>query len=120
MSTLPIEVVSPALPVLDVAVLPNLTVPAAVNKFDHEVPFEPEFGSNISSVLFENVDETAAITIKDEIENSIENFEPRVSLIDVEVEPDYDNNELIAKILYTIVGIDVPPQQLEFVLLPTR
>ena len=85
-----------------------------------EVPFEPEFGSNISSVLFENVDETAAITIKDEIENSIENFEPRVSLIDVEVEPDYDNNEFIAKILYTIVGIDVPPQQLEFVLLPTR
>ena len=85
-----------------------------------EVPFEPEFGSNISNALFENVDETAAITIKDEIENSIENFEPRVSLIDVEVEPDYDNNEFIAKILYTIVGIDVPPQQLEFVLLPTR
>ena len=41
MSTLPIEVVVPE-PVVVVAVLPNLIVPAPENRFDQEVPFDPE------------------------------------------------------------------------------
>ena len=85
-----------------------------------EVPFEPEFGSNISSALFENVDETAAITIKDEIENSIENFEPRVELISVEVFPNFDNNQFDVLIIYEIIGTNVPVQELQFALQSTR
>ncbi len=82
--------------------------------------FNPDFGSNISKVLFENIDEISAIQIKEEIELSIKNFEPRVRLQEVEVNPDYDNNQFDVTINYRITGIDVPPQQLEFVLLPTR
>ena len=82
--------------------------------------FNPDFGSNVSKLLFENLDEVTALAIRDEIETAINNYEPRVSLIDVEVTPDFDGNSLDAKIKYRIVGADIPPQQLEFVLLPTR
>ena len=82
--------------------------------------FNPEFGSEISKVLFENIDEISAISIKDEIETSIRNYEPRVNIEEVDIEPNYDNNQFDVRINYKIVGIDVPPQQLEFVLLPSR
>ena len=50
--------------------------------------FNPEFGSEISKVLFENIDEISAISIKDEIETSIRNYEPRVQLEEVDIEAD--------------------------------
>jgi len=82
--------------------------------------FNENFGSSISRSLFENLDNSSALVIKDEIENSIRNYEPRVSLIDVQVNPDFDNNAFDVVIIYRIVGIDVPAQQLQFVLQPTR
>lgn len=85
-----------------------------------EKPFAPNFGSNATAMLFENIDSLTAVSIKDEIEDSIRKYEPRVSLTNVEVIPNYDENSYDAIITYRIVGIDVPSQQLEFVLQPTR
>ena len=85
-----------------------------------EKPFDPEFGSGISESLFENLDEVTALAIKEEIEYSIVNYEPRVDLVSVVVDPDYDGNQYFVTIVYIIVGLNVPPQQLEFVLLPSR
>ena len=82
--------------------------------------FNPNFGSRVSESLFENVDNSSAIVIRDEIRNSIKNFEPRVKLLNVFVRPNSEFNEMNVTIEYEIIGIDVPPQQLEFVLLPTR
>jgi len=82
--------------------------------------FNPEFGSRVSESLFENVDEVSAIAIRDEIRSSIINYEPRVKLFDVRVNPNPDENEMNVTVKYEIVGIDIPPQQLDFVLLPTR
>ena len=82
--------------------------------------FNPNFGSRVSESLFENVDNSSAIVIRDEIRNSIKNFEPRVKLLNVFVRPNGEFNEMNVTIEYEIIGIDVPPQQLEFVLLPTR
>jgi phage baseplate assembly protein W len=82
--------------------------------------FDSNFGSRISNSLFENVDEISASIIKDEIRNSIINYEPRVELIDVQTTPDYDNASFDVLIQYRIIGADVLPQQLEFVLQPTR
>jgi phage baseplate assembly protein W len=82
--------------------------------------FNPDFGSRISESLFENVDEVSALAIEDEIKSSIVNFEPRVNLLSTIVAPNPDDNEMNVTIEYEIVGIDIPPQQLEFVLLPTR
>ena len=82
--------------------------------------FNPDFGSRISESLFENVDEVSALAIEDEIKCSIINFEPRVNLLNTNVVPNPDDNEMNVTIEYEITGIDIPPQQLEFVLLPTR
>ena len=82
--------------------------------------FNPDFGSRISESLFENVDEVSALAIEDEIKSSIINFEPRVNLLSTNVVPNPDDNEMNVTIEYEIAGIDIPPQQLEFVLLPTR
>ena len=82
--------------------------------------FNPEFGSRVSESLFEIVDEASTIAIRDEIRSSIINYEPRVNLLDVIVNPNPDENEMDVSITYEIVGIDIPPQQLDFVLLPNR
>ena len=81
--------------------------------------FNPEFGSRVSESLFEIVDEVSTIAIRDEIRSSIINYEPRLNLLDVLVNPNPDENEMNVTIKYEIVGIDIPPQQLDFVLLPT-
>ena len=56
--------------------------------------FNPDFGSRVSESLFENVDEVSAIAIRDEIRSSIINYEPRVNLLDVLVNPNPDDNEM--------------------------
>tara|TARA_B100000287_G_scaffold376933_1_gene378416 strand:- start:2347 stop:2748 length:402 start_codon:yes stop_codon:yes gene_type:complete len=82
--------------------------------------FEPDFGSNISGSLFENLDDISSDIISDQIRQSINNWEPRVDLIDVETFPNFDNNSFDVMITYEIIGADLLPQQLEFVLQPTR
>jgi phage baseplate assembly protein W len=82
--------------------------------------FNSNLGSEVSKVLFENMDEITASVLQDEIKNTIDNYEPRVNLISVDVSPNYDTNEFYTTITYNIVGIDVLPQQLSFALQPTR
>ena len=82
--------------------------------------FDSDFGSEVSATLFENLEDVSAITIRDEIEYSINTYEPRVELLNVDSLPNYDNNEYNVVITYQIKGSDTPPQDLEFVLLPSR
>ena len=82
--------------------------------------FQPTFGSRVSQMLFENMDEITSLSIRDEIENSIRRFEPRVDLKSVQVNPDFDGNQYNVVITYQIIGADISEQQLEFVLQPTR
>jgi len=82
--------------------------------------FDQNFGSRISASLFENIDDITASVIVDEISHSIERYEPRVDLINVEVFPDFDNNSFDVLIIYDIIGADVPPQELQFALQSTR
>ena len=82
--------------------------------------FNPNFGSRITESLFENIDEISATVIVDEIRESIDNYEPRVELIDVKVNPDYENNGFGVNIVYEIIGIEIPAQELQFVLQSNR
>ena len=93
----------------------NLVLTSPGEKF-----FEPELGSRVNSLLFEPLDNIIASEIRDEIENVINRFEPRVDLQNVTVVPDFDNGELNVTIRYDIVGIEVQPQQLTFALQPAR
>jgi phage baseplate assembly protein W len=66
------------------------------------------------------LDDITASSVRDEIENVINNYEPRVELISVDAVPNYDDGELNVTIQYYIIGIDAQPQQLSFALQPTR
>ena len=82
--------------------------------------FQPELGSRVSKLLFEPLDNIIASEVRDEIENVITRFEPRVALDSVTAVPDFDNGELNVTIRYRIVGIEAQAQQLTFALQPTR
>ncbi len=82
--------------------------------------FDEDFGSRISQSLFENINDISANIIRNEIKNSLKLYEPRVNVREVEVKPNFDQNEFNATIIYEIIGADVPPQELQFVLQSTR
>ena len=82
--------------------------------------FNNDFGSGVQGLLFENIDDVTASSIHDAIEECIDNYEPRVDLIDVKVTPNYENAEFDVRLEYYIVGIDAQSQQLSFALEPTR
>jgi len=84
------------------------------------VPGEKFFQEDFGSDVFENIDDISASNIKDQIQRSIVNFEDRVNLREVKVLPDFDGNTFDVIIRYDIVGADIPPQELQFVLQSNR
>ena len=82
--------------------------------------FNQSFGSRITESLFENIDEITATIIVDEIRQSIDNYEPRVEVDDVRAFPDYENNSFDVIIVYSVIGSQVPSQELQFVLQSSR
>ena len=85
-----------------------------------ERPFQPVLGTGVSQLLFENMDRLTASAIRSEIRSTIENFEPRVEINEILVEPDFEGNAFNVTVQYFIIGIDVPEQELTFALAPTR
>ena len=95
--------------------LRNLVLTAPGERF-----FNNDLGSRVNRLLFQNMDDLTASSIKSEIENTINNFEPRVKLLSTRVSANPDSYEFDVIITYEIVGIDAPAQQLSFALQPTR
>jgi len=85
-----------------------------------ERPFAPNLGCGVNALLFENMDSVTTSVVRDEIIQTIDNYEPRVSLIDVKVDADTDGNELFITIQYQVIGAEIRPQELTFALQPTR
>ena len=59
----------------------------------YEKPFHPEIGSGVRDLLFENMTPFVSNTLRKLIEDTITNFEPRVRLAEVAVNPNFDNNQ---------------------------
>ena len=85
-----------------------LTVPG-------EKPFQPLVGSRVNELLFEPLDAFTADAIKEEVINTIKQYEPRVNLTKVEVTPIYANNKINIDIEYQIVGLPIV-ESISFVL----
>ena len=85
-----------------------------------ERPFQPELGCDVQNMLFEPLDYASAGTIKQEIRETIDRYEPRVTVTKIECTPDFDNNGYNVEMLYTIVGREDVPVGIEFILERTR
>lgn len=87
-----------------------------------ERPFQSDLGSSIRRSLFELLDYGTAATIRTEITELIDKYEPRVNLINVEVIPEYDQNAYSVFIEFEIKGRERADALLstEFILARTR
>jgi phage baseplate assembly protein W len=77
-------------------------------------------GTEVEASLFEVQSPEVANNLKIDIENVLKNYEPRVADVEVEVNYPLDSNEIYIQIAYTIVGLPLPTQNIEFVLQSTR
>lgn len=82
--------------------------------------FNSTIGSNVRSSLFDFVDFGTAANIQTQIETAIENYEPRVDNLVVEVLPLPDENSFEVTIIFDIIGQEIPRQTINFILEATR
>ena len=82
--------------------------------------FEPLIGTDIRESLFENYSRTTVTVIRDQIRETVENYEPRVTNVGIEVDARPDRNGFEVKVLFDIVGLSTPTQSFSFLLEPTR
>jgi len=72
-----------------------------------ERQFEPEFGSHINQLLFEKMNPITELTLKNEIIFALQNYEPRISVVNIDVVPNYDNQVYNVKISYLINKLNI-------------
>ena len=109
----------------DITVLKNenaikRSVRNIVNTIPRERFFNPELGSDVRSSLFNFVDYGTASVIQKQIQIAIENFEPRVDNLQVNVFPRPDSNEFEVNVIFDIIGQQFPTQEFTFLLEATR
>ena len=74
----------------------------------YERPFQPAIGSNINGLLFENISPITASIIETEIQNVLDNFEPRATISDITVTALEDQNAFFARVTFFIGNNTTP------------
>lgn len=79
-----------------------------ISTSNYERLFQPEIGSGVRALLFEQMDTVTAATLKRTIIQTLQNFEPRVVVQEVSVSPDFDNNAFSVGMTFLIVNRTEP------------
>ena len=74
------------------------------NRF--EKPFRPNFGGNLSNLLFELVDSFSDREARVQIQNAISLYEPRALVLEVSVNPSPDNNLIKVKVVFQVINTE--------------
>lgn len=82
--------------------------------------FNSTLGSQVRKSLFDFVDYGTASVIQDQVREVINNYEPRVNNVIVQVDPIPDLNEFEVTVTFDIIGQEIPTQQFTFILEATR
>ena len=72
--------------------------------YTYEKPFHPEISSGVRDMLFELMTPVTAALLARQIQDVIENFEPRARLVGVKAIPDYDRNSYTVSVEFYIVN----------------
>lgn len=70
----------------------------------YERPFQPEIGSNVRKLLFENVDNFIASQLESALEETVTNFEPRVQISKITAVPSPDENRYNIQMEFFIIN----------------
>ena len=73
-----------------------------INTNHYEKPFHPEIGSNLRAMLFELMTPQMNHVISKQIENLINNYEPRCNLVEVFAQPMFDRNGYSVQISFMV------------------
>ena len=73
-----------------------------------ERPFHPEIGGNVRALLFEPVTPLTALNLQRKIEEVLNNFEPRIKLVQILANPDIDRNRYQVQISFYVIGVSNP------------
>tara|TARA_R100001510_G_C7484364_1_gene94954 strand:- start:10 stop:411 length:402 start_codon:yes stop_codon:yes gene_type:complete len=109
----------------DLPVLSNeRAIVRSVRNLVETIPTERFFnsliGTDIRDSLFDNFSSVTVTIIEDQIRTTLRNFEPRVNNVGVEVDGFPDSNAVNVRVLFDIVGLNIPQQSFTFILEPTR
>ena len=74
----------------------------------YERPFQPDLGSNVRRLLFENLDKITAISMEREIRQVVQNYEPRAQIKTLDILPDVDNNGFSVRMEFYIMNMTDP------------
>lgn len=74
----------------DLAVINSVKNLILTNRYERL--FQPDIGSNVRALLFENMDIITATALEQEIDLVLKNYEPRVRIVKIVVVPEYDKN----------------------------
>ena len=74
----------------------------------YERPFQPDIGSNVRRMLFENMDTITSTVLENEITQTIKNYEPRANVSRINVSPDYENNGFEVYMEFYVVNRTTP------------
>ena len=70
----------------------------------YDKPFHPEVSGGVREMLFENMTPLISTIIARQIEDVIENFEPRARLVSVRALPDFDRNAYEVQVAFYVVN----------------
>ena len=84
----------------------------------YEKPFHPEIASGVRDMLFELITPVTSAILARQIQNVIENFEPRARLIGVRAFPNYDKNSYDVTVSFYVVN--TPTELVELTLFLER
>ena len=74
--------------------------------------FQPEFGSNIRALLFEQMNPITVERIKTEVQEAVARHEPRAQVIGVNVEAQEEQNRYLVSVVFNVAS-EAEPQKLE-------
>jgi phage baseplate assembly protein W len=75
---------------------------------NYERPFNPDLGSNLDALLFENISPMTSIAIQNEIKRTIKNYEPRANVKEVVVNSQPDQNAYNVTLTFYIENATLP------------
>jgi phage baseplate assembly protein W len=70
--------------------------------------FQPALGSDVKKMLFDNMTPATISYLEKVVQDTINNYEPRITLISVEVIPQYDKNAVSINITFYARNIQSP------------